>query len=324
VRRREFIAGLGAAAWPLAARAQQPALPVVAVLTTDVASGTEVRGRLLNGLRDTGFVERQNVVLEIHYAEARYDRLLGMAADLVARRVAVIVTIGAVNAALAAKQATTTIPIVFIVGSNPVEIGLVESLNRPGGNVTGLTMFAHELLSKRLALLRELRPAAQVIGMLVDEKNPNAGPEAHEMQAIANAGGWRLEVVPINSDEDREPAFATLARLQAGGVFYGTNSSFNARPREIIVLAARYGLPMIYNIRSFVEAGGLMSYGSSLDNQHRQAGNYVGRILKGEKPADLPVIQPARFELVINLQTARTLGIEVPPQLLAIADEVIQ
>jgi putative ABC transport system substrate-binding protein len=325
LQRREFIAFLGGtAAWPLAARAQQRGLPVVAILSGGPAQLPLSYAAFLKALSETGFVENQNLVIETHFAENRYERLPALAAELVRRRVAVIVARGAVNTALAAKSATATIPIVFNIGSDPIEFGLVNSLSRPGGNVTEVTAFTRELLSKRLGILRELLPATTAIGVLVNENNPNAGPSVRQMEAIALAGGWKLQIVPINSDSDREPAFATLARLQVGGFLFTPNDSFNFRIQDFIELAARYRLPGIYTFSEFVRSGGLMSYGSVTEDINRQAGIYVGRILKGEKPADLPIVQPTKFEFVINLKTARALGITIPPTLLAIADEVIE
>jgi putative ABC transport system substrate-binding protein len=304
--------------------AQQRELPVVARLGSGAAFLPGSSAGFLKGLSEVGYGDKQNVVVETHFANDHYERLPDLAAELVRRRVAVIVASGAVNAVLAAKSATSTIPIVFAIGSNPVEFGLVSSLSSPGGNVTGVTLLTRDLLSKRLEVLREIVPRASTIALIVNETNPNTASAVQEGLVLARAGGWHLHVIPVNSDLDREPAFARLAQLQVGGIFFAPDNSFNSKVREFVALSARYRLPTVYNYREFVEAGGLMSYGTSSAEANRLAGNYVGRILKGEKPTDLPVQQPTKFELVINLKTAKALGLTIPETLLATADEVIQ
>jgi putative tryptophan/tyrosine transport system substrate-binding protein len=326
MRRREFIAGLGsAAAWPLAAGAQQAAMPAVGFLYSDSADATVqqvawVRG----GLAAAGYVEGQSVRIEYRWANNQYDRLPELAADLVQRRVVAIIAAGALNAAVAAKEATKDIPIVFLVGSDPVQIGLVASLNRPGGNITGVTLFNTELLAKRLELLRELVPNAATIGLLVNPNNPNTEPNVKELQALAQSGGWLLHVVAARDDSELDAAFAALKQWHADGFLWGTDQVLNNRPDRMAALAAKHAIPGIASNREFVESGGLISYGASRVDGYRQVGVYAGRILKGEKPADLPVMQPTRFETVLNLKTAKALGLTIRETLLATADEVIQ
>jgi putative ABC transport system substrate-binding protein len=322
MRRREFITLLGgAAAWPITTRAQQRAMPVIGFLNGGSATGRlPLVAAFRDGLKETGFIEGGNVSIDYRWADFQYDRLPAFAAELVQRQVSVIVTSGAVNSTLAAKAATKAIPIVFVHGSDPVEIGLVPRLSRPGGNVTGVTLIARELQSKRLELLRELIPNIRLVGLLVNPSNPNTKSEVGEMEALARAGGWRLQVVTAGTEAELDAALATLAQQKADAFLVSIDAIFGDRGSQITALAARYALPGVYDAR----AGGLISYGSSSSDAHRQAGIYTGRILKGEKPADLPVMQPTKFELVINLKTAKALGINVPLFLQQRADEVVE
>ena len=326
IGRREFIAGLGsAAAWPVSARAQQPAIPVVGLLSSQSAEVEykNVTVHFLQGLEKTGYVEGQNVAVEYRYAEEnRVDRLPELAADLVRRRVAVIVAADTA-AALAAKATTTTIPIVFGTGGDPVALGLVASLNRPGGNLTGIANLQAELVPKRLQLLHELIPTA-LFGVLADPAFPPTPSIIADLQAAAKTLGRQLIVANARTDNDLEPAFATLSQQRVGAVLVGNGTLFARRSEQLAMLAARYGLPAIFQYREFAMAGGLMSYGPSLGYYWQQVGIYTGRILKGDKPADLPVQQVTKLDLVINLKTAKALGITIPETLLATADEVIQ
>jgi putative ABC transport system substrate-binding protein len=327
MRRREFIAGLGvAAAWPLAARAQQPVMPVVGWLSPQSADDEHkyfIIVPFLQGLSETGYVEGQNVTVEYRYAENQYDRLPALAADLVRRRVAVILATAGV-AALAAKAATMTIPIVFVAGGDPVALGLVAGLNRPGANVTGSAILLAELAPKRLQLLRELIPNAARFGVLVDPAAPPTQSIITDLQAAARTLGLQLVVVNARTDSDLETAFATFSQQRVGAVLVSPSGFFSQRTVQLVALAARHVLPAIYPFRENALAGGLVSYGSSFGYFYRQAGIYTGRILKGEKPADLPVMQPTKFELVINLKTAKALGLTIPESLLATADELIK
>jgi putative ABC transport system substrate-binding protein len=327
MKRRDFITLLGgAAAWPLAARAQQPSIPVVGFLHD---GSFEPRVHLVAGFRqglsEAGLIDDRNVVIEYRWAQDQFDRLPGMAADLVNRQVAVIATPGSTAAALAAKAATDTIPIVFSVGADPVKLGLVASLNRPGGNVTGMSNFANELWAKNVQLLKELVPAATVIGYLVNPASPNA---ASYLKGAAAAGssvtGADIRVLKASTEPELDEAFASLAKLGAGGLVVPNEPFLDSHRATIVALAARYSIPTVYTIREYAFAGGLMSYGPSLADAYRKAAVYLGRILRGEKPSDLPVQQPTKFEMVINLKAAKALGLTVSPTLLLQADEVIE
>jgi putative ABC transport system substrate-binding protein len=326
MKRREFIAGLGStAAWPLVARAQQAAIPVIGLLSTQSADDDfkSFTVAFLQSLKETGYVEGQNVVIEYRGAENQYDRLPALAADLVRRRVAVIVAVGE-RATLAARAATTTIPIVFYTGADPVASGLVASLNRPGGNLTGSAILSAELGPKRLQLLRELLPDATVFGVLVDPAAPATRSMIAALQGAARTLGLKLVVVDARTDSDFESAFATFSQQRVGAVLVNPSAFFGGRMERVAALAAHRALPAISHFREFALAGGLMTYGSSIGYASRQLGIFTGRILKGEKPADLPVQQATKFELVINLKTAKALGLTIPETLLATADEVIQ
>ena len=322
MQRREFIAGLGsAAAWPLTARAQQSAMPVIGVLGAQSADDGYNDFTFLQGLKETGYVEGQNVAIE--YRDNQSDRPPALAADLVRRRVAVIVA-PSVLAALAAKGATTTIPIVFTGGGDPVASGLVASLNRPGGNVTGSVTLTAELSPKRLQLLHELLPNAALLGVLEDPAAPNTLSTLPDIQTAARRLGLQLVIVYARTDSDLETAFATFSQQRVGAFLFGNANFFNRSTEQLAGLAARYKLPAIYPYREFAVAGGLMSYGSSIGYAYHQLGIYTGRILKGEKPADMPVEQVTKLELVINLKTAKALGLTIPETLLATADQVIE
>ena len=326
MRRREFIAGLGTtAAWPVVARAQQPAVPVIGYLssTESADDSKNFTVAFLQSLKETGYVEGQNVAIEYRWAENQYDRLPALAADLVRRRVAVIVA-SVTEAALAAKEATTTIPIVFNTGGDPVALGLVASLNRPGGNLTGYTSLQSEVAPKRLQLLRELIPDAAVFGVLADPSRPDTQSQIVDLQAAAHTLGLLLVVVNANTVSDLETAFATFSQQHVGAVLVSVSTFFRVRREQLVALAARHALPSVYTIREYALAGGLMSYGSSTAYSFHQLGIYTGRILKGDKPADLPVQQITKIEMVINLKTAKALGLTIPETLLATADEVIQ
>jgi putative tryptophan/tyrosine transport system substrate-binding protein len=327
VRRRKFITLLGgAAAWPLAARAQQPAMPVLGFLNSGTPDGF---ARMLvafhKELNETGYVEGRNTVLEYRWAQNHYDRLPALAAELVRRPVDVIAATGGITSALAAKGATSTLPIVFEIGGDPVKFGLVDSLNRPGGNITSIMLFISLLGAKRLELLRELVPGAGVVGVLA---NPTQAArqeaETRDVQDAARALGQQTTVLNAGVDSEIDEAFATLRRQGASALVVLADPFFVSRRDKFAAQAARYAVPTIYPLREFVAAGGLISYGTSITDVFRQTGVYTGRILRGEKPADLPIIQPTRFELVINLKTAKALGITVPLTLQVAADEVIE
>jgi putative tryptophan/tyrosine transport system substrate-binding protein len=326
VKRREFIALLGGAtAWPLEARAQQPAMPVVALLHAGVSSAhTQVLVAFRQGLKESGYVEGQNVAIEQRWAETQNDRLPELAADLVRRQVDVIVAAGGAPSALAAKAATSTIPIVLVFGSDPVRLGLVASLSRPGGNVTGVTFLTTELMTKRLDLLRELVPKATMVAYLADLRSVVGQDMLSDMLTAAGTLGRQVAVVEARSDRDFEPAFATFSDRRAGALVVGASSLFDSNRDWLIALAAHHKMPAIYQAREYALDGGLMSYGASYGDAFRLGGRYVGQILKGVKPADLPVEQSSRFELVINMKTAKTLGLDVAPTLLIRADELIE
>jgi putative ABC transport system substrate-binding protein len=324
-RRRQFLTLLsGAAAWPLTARAQQPAMPVVGFVNAGSSDARNLAA-FRKGLNGAGYVEGQNVTVEYHWLDGQFDRLPSLMADLVRRRVAVIATPGGNFAALAAKAATTTIPIVFGVGEDPVKLGLVTNLARPDGNTTGISFFTLEVAAKRLGLLHDLVPKAVRIAVLVNPANvPTAEATLRDMPEAARAIGLQIQLLNASTIREIEAAFAVLVRDRADALFVAGDTFFVSRRVQFATLAARYGIPAAYPGREFVEVGGLMSYATDRGDMFRQVGAYTGQILKGAKPADLPVLQSTKFEFVINLQTARALGLEVPPQLLASVDEVIE
>ena len=327
IERRKFLATLlgGAAAWPLAAQAQQTAMPVIGFLhpsSPEAAANSLTAFR--RGLQESGYVEGNNVAIEYRWAENRIDRLPEMAADLVRHQVAVIVTPGSTDAALAAKAATKTIPIVFSVGTDPVKLGLVDSLNRPGGNATGVSYFTQELGPKRLGLLRELIPGDADVIVLANPRNAATDLAVRDMQIAVSTIGQQITVLNASDNREIDTAFTTMVQKRAPALLIIADALFTSRRVQLVTLATRHAIPAIYTSREFAEVGGLMSYGANLRDISRQVGAYTGRILKGAKPVDLPVVQPAKFEFVINLQTARALRLEVPPTLLARADEVIE
>ena len=327
MRRREFITTIGGAAiWPLAARAQQRAMPVIGYLNHGRAEATATLiAAFRKGLSETGYVEGQNLVIEFRWANNQFDRLPALAADLVQQRVAVIATPVSTPASLAAKAATATIPIVFGIGTDPVQAGLVASFNHPGGNVTGVVGLNWELGAKRIDLLRELMPAARRFGLLVNPNTPESEPFVQQVQTAATAiVGRQVEVLTASTNRDINDVFVALQQKRVDAVLVAADTLFFNRRVQIVGLSLRHVVPTLYPWREAVEIGGLMSYGSNFADLYRQAGIYTGRILKGEKPADLPVLQPTKFEFVLNLQTANLLGIEVPSGLLSIADEVIE
>ena len=327
MRRRDFIALVGGAALaPPSARAQQQAIPVIGFLNSGSPDSfaPQLAG-FRQGLHEVGYTEGQNVAIEFRWAKSQYDRLAGLAADLVHRQVAVIVATGGGVSGLAAKSTTTTIPIVFTTGSDPVQLGLVKSVNRPGGNITGVSLFTSTLAAKRLELLHEVVPAARVIALLVNPANPNSESDTRAVQAAAPAMGLQIVVLKAHNGTEIEAAFAAMRQSNIGALLVGADPLFDNTGRDqLIVLAARHAIPAIYDFRDVTAAGGLLSYGSNLAEGYRLAGLYTGRILKGEKPGDLPVQQPAKFELVINLKTARSLGLTISSQMQLRADEVIE
>jgi putative ABC transport system substrate-binding protein len=324
VKRREFITLLGGAtAWPVAARAQQSPMPVIGYLDAGSAAERTVQvAAFRKGLADGGYQEGQNVALEFRWAEGQYGRFGELTADLVRRRVSVIVTPGSATAALAAKAATTTIPIVFGVGGDPVKEGLVASLNRPGGNATGVNFFTVELVAKRMQLLRELEPSAKRVAVLLNPADAEGNQIVRDVEAAA--GGQQILIHGVSTGRDIDAAFASMASEKADALLVGPGTFFNTRRVQLAVLAARHALPAIYPVRAYPEAGGLMSYGTDILDAFRQVGIYTGRILKGAQPGDLPVVQSTKFELVINLNTARAIGLTIPATMLAISDAVIE
>jgi putative ABC transport system substrate-binding protein len=324
MKRRQFIAALGGAmaTWPLRVSAQQP---LIGVLGGGSANGyAPALAMFRQGLNETGHVESRNVMIEYRWAADQYDRLPALAADLLRRGPAVIVAAGGTVTAQAAKAATPTVPIVFLIGGDPIEAGLVASLNRPGGNVTGVTTSANLLITKRLELARELVPKAEVVGFLLNSGNPNSAIREKTVQEAARTIGQQVRVLYADSELKFETVFTTIVQERIGALVVQNDPLFNSKRDQLLALAARHAVPAIYEWRQIVEAGGLISYGASTPESYRQVGIYTGRILKGTKPADLPVMQPTRFELVINLKTAKALGLEVPATLLALADEVIE
>jgi putative tryptophan/tyrosine transport system substrate-binding protein len=327
VPRREFITLLGgaAAAWPIAARAQQPAMPVIGFLSSrSPGESAGVVAAFRRGLRETGFAEGQNLVIAFRWAEGRYDRLPTLAAELVSLRVALLFAAGGPPSAFAAKAATSTIPIVFSAVGDPVEVGLVRSLNQPGGNITGMAVFNATLAAKRIELMKELMPTVGLIGYLLNPSDQMSEIESEGALAAARTLGTELRVLYARSESELETALPAVAKPPAGALVVSGEPFFDSQRERIVDLVSRHGIAAVYAWREYVLAGGLISYGTDLPDSYRQAATYVGRILKGEKTANLPVVQPTKFELVINLKTAKALGLTVPPTLLAIADEVIE
>jgi ABC-type uncharacterized transport system substrate-binding protein len=326
MRRREFIALLGgAAAWPVVGRAQQPATPVIGFLRiTSLADSAHLAAAFRQGLKETGFLEGQNVAIEYRFAENQPSRLPALVADLISRQVSMLVASGGDVAPRAAKVATSTVPILFAMGGDPVAAGLVASLSRPGGNVTGVVFSSCALGMKRLGLLRDLVPAATTIGLLVTPNSPETETERRDIEAAAQATGYPLVILDASSEHDIEAAFATFVQRGAGALLVGSGPFFNSNRERIVALAARRAIPASYSLREYAVAGGLMSYGASITDAYRQLGIYAGKILKGNKPADLPVMRATKLELVINLKTAKALGLTIPDKVLALADEVIE
>ncbi|PWT90197.1 MAG: ABC transporter substrate-binding protein [Proteobacteria bacterium] len=325
MRRRDFVTLLGGAALasPIAARAQQTAVPVIGFLNTASSDLDLSRARpFRQGLTETGYVEGGNVKIEYRWADGRADRLPALAADLVRQRVSVIAANG--PASRAAREATATIPIVFLLAADPVQQGLVTSLNRPGGNLTGVAGLATEVGPKRLELLHKLVPAAGTLHVLLDPNDYNVAMQLRELQGAAHNLGLKLHILEAGTERDLETSFATLVQMRAGALMIGTSTFFNSHSEQLAQLSARHRLPAIFYTRAFATAGGLMTYGASFPDMYRQVGVYTGRILKGEKPADLPVEQPTKFDLIINLTTAKVLGLNIPDNLLALANEVVE
>jgi putative tryptophan/tyrosine transport system substrate-binding protein len=325
--RREFFGVFAGSVvvWPLVVRAQQQAMRVVGFLHDGTPEGrAHFAAAFREGLSEVGFVDGRNVVIEYHWAQDQFDRVPALVAELVQRRVAVIATPGSATAALAAKAATSTIPIVFSVGSDPIKLGLVDSLNRPGGNVTGVNYYSQDLGPKRLGLLRELMPAGADVVVLVNPMSPITDPALKDLQAAASTVGQQLSMLHASNNQEIYAAFPVMAQRRNSALMIITDPLFTSRRVQLVTLATRYAIPAIYTSREFTEVGGLMSYGTDLPSMYRQVGNYAGRILNGAKPSDLPVMQPIKFEFVINLATAKALGIDVPATLLARADEVIE
>ena len=327
MKRREFIAFVGGAtfAWPLGARAQQPTMPAIGLLSSLSASdATRVMTAFRQGLNSAGYVEGSNVTIEYRWAAGRYEQLPAMAADLVGRKVAVIAAISGTPAARAAKEATATVPVVFAIGNDPVAAGLVKSLNRPGGNVTGATFFTQPLATKRLELLRELRPSLTTIAVLVNPHNAPTVLEGRNAQTAAQAFGWQSEMFDATVESHIDDAFSSIVQKRIGALFVSSDPLFFIHRDKLAVLAARHAVPAIYSDREQAEVGGLISYGASRSDAYRQAGRYVGQILKGESAGSLPVVLPTTYELAINLKTAKAMGFTIPPSLLARADEVFE
>jgi putative tryptophan/tyrosine transport system substrate-binding protein len=327
MRRREFlgVVGGGAVAWPLGARAQQTKVPTIGFLSgRSLASDSHLVAAFRQGLKETGYVEGQNVTIEFRWAEGQFDQLRPMVAELVSRKVAAIFAGGLDIDIRAVRAAITTTPIVFATGGDPVELGLVASINRPGGNATAVTVIIAALWPKRLELLRELVVPATLVAVLVNPNDPNAASYTRDVQVAAHTLGLQVRIVHAGTESDFDTAFATLVNARANALLVTLNALFINRREKLVALAARYAVPAIYERREFPAAGGLMSYGASIIEQYRQSGIYIGKILSGVIPADLPVMQPTRFELVINLKTAKALGVNVPDRLLALADEVIE
>jgi putative tryptophan/tyrosine transport system substrate-binding protein len=327
MKRREFLGVLGgaAASWPVVARAQQPPKPVIGFLSSASAASFEhLLAPLRQSLDQEGYAEGRNLMIEYRWAETQFDRLPGLAADLVRQNVVLIVTGGGSLPALAVKSVAPEMPVVFILGADPVKVGLTASFNRPGGNITGVTMLANDLAAKRLGFLRDLKPTAVSFGLLLNPSNAYAAEDRREAEGVSRATGLRLHIAQARSEREIETAFESFVTERIDVLLVPPDPVFIDRRDRIIALAARHGVPTIYPYREDAVAGGLLSYGASFTTSYRQAGIYVGRILKGTKPADLPVVQPSKFELIINLRTAKTFGLEIPSKLLFTADEVIE
>ena len=327
MRRRDFITLLGgtAAAWPLVARAQQSAMPVIGLLGgVSPESSADNMTAFYQGLKEAGYIEGQNLRIEQRWARGQLDQLPALLADLIGRRVSVLFTLGGTSVAIAAKKTGTTIPIVFALGSDPIEDGLVASMSRPGGNITGVSFFSNALIAKRLEMLRELVPKAALIAVLVNPNNARAERDTSDIQTAAAGMGQQVQVFRAGTPDDLDESFANMIRAGAGALLVTSDAYFLSRRQQLVVLAAKHAVPASFGQREFVAAGGLISYGSNFTDSHRQAGVYVGQILKGAKPADLPVVQPTKFDLLINLRTAKSLGLDIPAKVLALADDVIE